>query len=340
MPAVEVLASGMTTGVGLNAPAACAAIRCGITGFAETRFMFAGEWLMGCEVPLEQPWRGREKLLQMAVPSIRECLTGLPPGGDSEAALLLCVAETGRPGRLAGLDDGFLREVQGRLGREFHTESGVIAGGRVGGVRALARARELLGQGVAYCVVAGVDSYLVAPTLAALDTSRRIQTAENSDGCIPGEAGAAVLLAPAPGVTGVRCVGIGFGTEPAPIDSEEPVRADGLTEAIRKAFADSGLGYEQMAFRIADVSGGQYGFKETSLALLRTMRVRKEEFPIWHPADCVGEVGAAAVPLMLAVAVAAQRKGYAPGSGALCHVSGDDAQRAAFVLELGTGVSN
>ena len=36
---VAVLASGMTTGVGLAGPASCAAIRCAITHFVETRFM-------------------------------------------------------------------------------------------------------------------------------------------------------------------------------------------------------------------------------------------------------------------------------------------------------------
>ena len=59
---------GLVTGVGLDAPSTCAAIRCAIDAFEETRFMDAGgEWIMGCEVPLEQPWRGKTKLIKMAV---------------------------------------------------------------------------------------------------------------------------------------------------------------------------------------------------------------------------------------------------------------------------------
>ncbi len=49
MSAVEILRTGMVTGVGLSAPAACAAIRCGIAAFEETRFMFDGEWLLCAE---------------------------------------------------------------------------------------------------------------------------------------------------------------------------------------------------------------------------------------------------------------------------------------------------
>src|SRR5438132_12315051 len=50
---VAILASGMVTGVGFDAASSSAAMRVGITGFVETRFMFAGEWLIGCPVPFE-----------------------------------------------------------------------------------------------------------------------------------------------------------------------------------------------------------------------------------------------------------------------------------------------
>ena len=71
--------------------------------------------------------------------------------------------------------------------------------------------------------------------------------------------------------------------------------------------------------------------------MTRTLRVRKEEFDIWHPADCIGEVGAAIVPVVLAVALAAARKNYAPGPGALCHFAGDNSERAAVILRYEDG---
>ena len=72
---IAILASGMVTGVGLTWASTCAAIRCAISNFDETRFMDrGGEWIIGSSVPLAEPWRGRAKLIKMVVPAIRECL--------------------------------------------------------------------------------------------------------------------------------------------------------------------------------------------------------------------------------------------------------------------------
>jgi hypothetical protein len=99
---LRIMASGMVTGVGLNMPASCAAIRCSITNFVETRFMDqGGEWIIGCPVPLAEPWRGRAKLVQLVIPAIRECLQECAATKTEDIALLLCVAETTRPGRFS-----------------------------------------------------------------------------------------------------------------------------------------------------------------------------------------------------------------------------------------------
>ncbi len=79
---LSILACGMTTAVGLTAPASCAAIRARLDGFKETRFIArGGEWIVGAEVPLEEPWRGIPRLAHMLEGPLRECLaaTDLPP---------------------------------------------------------------------------------------------------------------------------------------------------------------------------------------------------------------------------------------------------------------------
>jgi 3-oxoacyl-[acyl-carrier-protein] synthase-1 len=85
-------------------------------------------------------------------------------------------------------------------------------------------------------------------------------------------------------------------------------------------------------YRITDIGGEQYQFKEAALALSRLLRVRKEEFDIWHPADCIGEVGAASLPCMLGVVLYAAQKGYAPGPRPLAHLGNDDGKRVALAL--------
>jgi 3-oxoacyl-[acyl-carrier-protein] synthase-1 len=336
MRPLAVLASGMVTGVGLNAPSSCAAIRCAINNFAETRFMDkGGEWVIGSQVPLEQPWRGLKKLVRMIVPAIRECLNQAESTTAELIPLLLCVAEEERPGRLRGLDDQLFHDVQAELGLRFHTRSLVIARGRVAGALALAEARRLIyEERVRFCIIAGVDTFLVASTLAAFEAKNRLLTSKNPNGFIPGEAGAAVLVGrPTQNVNDeIVCLGIGSGQEEATVDSEEPLRADGLVQAFKTAFADAGLTMDDLDFRLTDSNGEQYAFKEAALAMTRMLRARKERFELWHPADCIGEIGAAIGPCVLGVALAAARKRYSPGPGALCHFSADDGQRLALVL--------
>ena len=336
MQPVSIIASGMVTSVGLNAPSTCAAIRCAIDNFSETRFMDSGgEWIIGAQVPLEQPWRGLPKLVHMAAPAIRECLAQIGNVRPEMIPLLLCVAEKERPGRLAGLDDQLFHDIEAELGVRFHPSSGIIARGRVAGALALAEARRMIyEQRMPLCIIAGTDSYLLAATLDAYQKADRLLTSQNSNGFIPGEAGTAVLIGP-PGKTReleLHCIGFGIGQEKATIDSEEPLRADGLVQAFQAAFSDGGKTLADVDYRITDSNGEQYWFKEAALAVTRILREHKELFEIWHHADCIGETGAASAVCALGVALAATRKRYAPGHGALCHFSAEDGERIALVL--------
>jgi hypothetical protein len=72
MSAIAILGSGMVSGVGLNAPAACAAMRAAISGFTETRFKnSSGDWIIGCPAPLDQSWRGLDRLANLACRQFR-----------------------------------------------------------------------------------------------------------------------------------------------------------------------------------------------------------------------------------------------------------------------------
>jgi 3-oxoacyl-[acyl-carrier-protein] synthase-1 len=329
----------MVTGVGFNAPASCAAIRAGITGFVETGFMFAGEWLLGCPVPYDDQLRGRETLLRMGASVIAECLSGYEHLDPATIPVLLCLAEEDRSGRLDRLDESLLTDIQTNLDKTFHPASTVIADGRIAGVQAIQYAQQLMAKGCPYCIVAGVDSILSAQTLTAYDEQDRLATEDNSDGFIPGEAGAAVLLGPPTKDGGQNLIylGAGFGLEEATVNSDQPLRGDGMVAAFKAALADAGVALGDLDYRITDLSGEQYGFKEATLALDRLLRERKEEFDIWHPGDCIGEVGAAAGVCVMAVALAAAQKGYAPGDGVLCHLAGDGRERAAMIMRSQNG---
>ena len=334
---LSIAGSGMVTPVGYQAPSSCAAIRCGIDGFRRTAFKLGGEWVKGAVVEAPDALAGVEKLAWMATRAIDECMTAAPPGHAEDTAVALCVAEETRPGRSALPDDRFFINVIARIraAPRLGPHRQLFKSGSLGGVQALEWAQQLLAKGAAsHCVVAGVDSYLHGPTIAAYHAARRLVTADNGDGFLPGEASAAVLLSRS-GLSSMECLGTGWGREHATQDSGLPLRGDGLANAYRAAFKAAECGFPAVDYRMADIAGDQYAFKEAALAVLRTMRVRKESFYLWHPADCVGRVGAASVPLMLGLALAASRKAYAPGPGVLCHFTDDDGVRAAVVLRDG-----
>ncbi|MBK5964164.1 3-oxoacyl-ACP synthase [Thiocystis minor] len=333
---IAIKRTGLVTSVGLSAPAACAAIRAKIGNPTETRFMGNdGEWIMAHQVPLEQPWRGLTKLVKMAAMAIAECLDQIPHESWSGIPLLLCVAERERPGRLDGLDDRLLAGIEQELGLQFAIGSAIIPQGRVGAAIALAEAHKLVyGDKAPLVLIAATDSLLTWPTLSSYERAERLLSSGNSNGFIPGEAAGALLIGRPSGPGELQCIGIGFGTEPAPIDSDEPLRADGLATAIRAALSEARCELHDLDARIADLSGEQYSFKEAALALSRILRQRKAAFDLWHPAECIGESGAAAGIAMLAVADAACRKAYSAGPNLLFHCANDAGRRAAAILRF------
>jgi 3-oxoacyl-[acyl-carrier-protein] synthase-1 len=186
-----------------------------------------------------------------------------------------------------------------------------------------------------------VDSFLGVKPLSSLLRGRRMKREDNPDGLIPGEAAAAIELTPHDGTPGpgrtpnVSITGLGFGNEPNHVSSGRPNLAQGLAEAVRAALGEAGADLGRMDFRLCDVNGEQYYFRETVNTLSRILREHKEGFPIWHPADCIGDTGAAAGAVLLAVGATAFRKGYADGPNAICQTSADAGPRAAAVLRGG-----
>jgi 3-oxoacyl-[acyl-carrier-protein] synthase-1 len=345
MEPVAVLNAGMVTGVGLSAPATCAAIRCAMDNVQETRFMDSGgEWIMGSMVPMEAAWRGSTKLMKMLASVLRECSSTQTSLRLDSTPVLLCLAEKDRPGRFDDLDDQVFVGVQQDLGVNFHPKSAIFDQGRVGIAAALQRSSELIHEHkIPNVIIAGVDSLLVSQALTNFQKRARLLTSTNSDGFIPGEAAAAILVGSVQSGNLPQLVveGVGSGIEKAAVDSEIPLRADGLVQAVNAALADAGRTMIAMDYRMTDLSGGQYFFKEAALTLARCLKeYRKENLDIWHPADCIGEVGAAIGTIMLAVCLAAAQKSYAPGTNVLCHLSNEDERRAAFVLAYRSAGAN
>lgn len=332
---IAITKTGLVTSVGLTAAASCAAFRAKVTNPTETRFVDAsGKWIMAHQVELDPPCGGLAKLARMAVLAIEEALHDLPKADWGRLPLLLCVAEKERPGRTEGLDDRLFQLVQDTLGVRFASPSAIVTQGRVGVAVALSQARSLIaGSDVPQVLVVAADSLVTWPTLSRYQQADRLLTERNANGVMPGEGAGALLVGAAQGAAGeLVCTGIGFGREAAHIDSGEPLRAEGLSQAVRACLGEAGRQLHEMDLRITDLSGEQYYFKEAALLLSRTMRALKSEFDIWHPAECTGEAGALSGAAVLATAWHAGAKGYSPGPNVLAHWANDAGQRAAVAL--------
>ncbi len=329
---------GLVTGVGLQAASSCAAIRCAIDGFRETGFKGTdGERLLGSEVPLAEPWRGKTKLLKMAARALSETLQQAADVVPEQTPLMLCLAESNRPGRVIDDDNELFFDLCREVGMAFHRESRIFPQGHVSIGAALRQARDLIASRVTDRVlVAATDSLLVARTLSAYLDRDRLLTSQSSNGFIAGEGAGSFLVSGRDDGRDISlvCIGMGSGAESATVESEEPLRADGLVGAIKGALVDAGCTESVLDFKIVDLAGEHYYFKEASLAFSRLDRTKRSEFDVWHPADCVGEMGAGLGVVMIAVLGYAAKKGYSKGSHALMHLGNDDGRRTAFIFRL------
>jgi 3-oxoacyl-[acyl-carrier-protein] synthase-1 len=322
---IDIVSIGMVTAVGLDAPSACAAMRARLDGFKETRFVTPNdEFLVGAPVPLPRNWIGEKRMAHLASGAICEAFETVPEA-RGQAALILCLAEEDRPGRPVRNNASLLRRIAEIVEIEPQARSRVVAHGRPSGHVALDQARRLITSGeTSYVMIAGVDSYLTSRTVAYYLDENRILTPKNPNGFIPGEAAAAVLCTRSNG-KGLRLFGLGLSREIASIYNKEdlPLRGDGMTVAYHGAFAETGIEMNQLGYRIADLIGEQYWFKQSALASMRLLRGRHDFQDIWSPGESLGNVGAAAVPLMLGMAKTAVEKGYAAGNPVLVEASND-----------------
>lgn len=326
-------ATGMACPVGLRAAPACAALRAGIVRLAELPYRDTfGQPIIGGMVPgIPLTLPRTERLWSLLHLALSDCLDQIPSHERLDIRVILCLGEPART----------LKDIQTfSLLERIHVTFGlpprdgeVFTTGHTSGIHALALAEQWMKSGVSGVLLCGVDSYLNADDLAAFARERRLKTRDNSDGVIPGEAAAVVFVRPRrPAGTALRVAGIGFGFEDAGVLTQKPLLGLGLSEAVGAALAREGLGLHQIDYRISDLSGESYGFKEQALMLARLMRERRERFVLWHCADSFGDPGAATGLCQMVVAARAEARGYAPGPRSIICTSVAEGERAAVVL--------
>jgi len=332
-PPLRLAAQGVCCAVGNSAPAAIAAMRARLGHFSPTAFTDdARQSIPGASL-YQVPLTGEKRLLHMVRMATEECLSALPPTSEDPPPMILIGAEgAGEYGeRQAECLDRLLAACRPR--HDPRTQR--ICAGKAGIGEALRRAQDIFSgpKPPEYVLVVGVDSFLEPETFARFSQARRILCTTNSDGFIPGEAGAAIALSTRPGDGPALWIdGIGRGVEPAsPESADKPLLAQGLSEALRAALAEAGAPQPDYVFQANAASGEQWFMKEAALALGRVMTQVTPEFDVRLVCLAVGEVGAACGPLGLAWLGAEMALGTL-GARGMFHLSNNDGQRTALAL--------
>ena len=342
MTALYVTATGMCCAVGYSTTAAVPAIRAGIDHFRETQFVDQqGEPLIGAQLHGIDLW-GTARMKWMFQKVLAECLPVDNNADFHDTALVLITPEPERPGMGDGWSDKIYRDYTTQY--TFHPSSCVLPLGKTGLIAALAQASDLLTGGkIQQVLIAGVDSFFSSAAITHYLEQQRLLSRDNSDGFIPGEAAGAVMVT-SPGnrnKEGLVITGIGQHNEDAHILQDElPNRGTGLNKAIRKAVLDSGLPLTETLFHISAVSHESFYFRETELAVLRSLEHKVPDYPHLMLTSSTGEVGAASGPLILAYLASVMSRKDGPGKKGLIHLSGDTGQRAAAIVNWQESISN
>ncbi len=322
----EILAIGMVTPVGLSTAQTAASVRTGIGRLGESELSDnAGDALvMGladdeqvpplAEALEDRPFTIRqERMLRLGGTALDEALAAVDEGPPP--ALHLGLAEP-RAEERSRIDDELLDLLPIQAGRKLdRARSKTYPLGRAAGLVALDQALTMLDSGEAKTVLVGaVDSYWDDGLLSALGREGRLKAGEVTDGFVPGEGAAFLLLGPVRarhGAGNACIVATGRGHEAGHLYSETPYLGEGLAGAVRDLFQATppDLLRRPLECVYAGLNGESHWAKGWGVSHIRNARFFAEALRMEHPADCMGDPGAALVPIMLGLAADRQVRG-------------------------------
>jgi len=333
---------GMVTAIGDDTETTIAALEVGARRAVAAPWVdLAGDPVVGAfALSVRADLAGMARAVALAWPALMECLAeaGPLPGAT---ALIVCA-----PLRWGALPDVFAPVLapecdewpavvdalaEEAAGHGVHVPPGLrvlCARGHASGVLALQQAAKLFEHGEAsQALIVGLDSHGERATLERLDLLGMLRSERWPEGFVPGEAAAVLCVRPArKGECGPFLRGLGTVRE---VDAPSCGRA--LTTAVAHALQEWGGDTKAIGTVAIDLNGVRDRAKEWSFAALRTI-YREHAAPVqFHPADRLGDVGAASLPLLVGL-LARGPKSWRWGA-ALAVASSLDGLRGAVVLE-------
>ncbi|MFH1143585.1 MAG: beta-ketoacyl synthase N-terminal-like domain-containing protein [Candidatus Eisenbacteria bacterium] len=335
---IAITAASVLSPVGSDTAQTCASIRARINRFAEwPPFPVAGgrdspeaaePAVLAASKRFPAELEGRDRLTAMLLACLQDFLleARLTREDLAHTPFLLACPRPDDAVAAWHLESTYVEDVFRRASLPKPPLIAIDATGHTGVFRLLEQAVALLRAGRCdRCIVGGADTWFSASRIAALDRARRLKSSRNPDGFVPGEAAGLVLLERAGGARALGLLdGPGLGEEPQTSGGDRHSTGSGLAGSI--AALPAGGAWSRV---YCDLNGESYRFAEWGVARARLGERFAETIALIHPADCVGDVGAASGALLLACGVEAFRRGYADTERVLLWTASDERERAA-----------
>lgn len=269
------------------------------------------------------------RLLKLATFALLDLKPQLP---QCALPLFLAGPENYYPG--CGVNQPFISNLVKATNVELdYNHSRYLAKGRAGVMEALAAAFNYFETtGADYALVGGIDSFYDLRTLGILQERNRLAGEEIVDGFVPGEA-AAFLLVASPQVRPhlrvrplMKLHKPGITYEGGHLLTNLPYRAGALAPAATTAITRA----RGTVNRIYSSENGESHYtSEVSLMVIRNQQRLIPDCPIFRPAECFGDLGAAFPIAAMALASVDMQ---AQAGNTLVVASSDGGLRGAVVL--------
>jgi len=345
---VVVTGIGMRCPVGNDAVQSAASVRAGISGFAPWPYFGVtfGEDESLVAAATEPDLRDAawtEKAFELIEAPMVEALAGAHPRArdpvePKRAALFVAAPYAKRLGVAEEDFKAFVDDARAHWQEAAALDTvEIVAADHAAGLVAMARAVETLQKRERdLCVVAGVDSLLEPTFLHDLWAERRLKTPDSGSGLVPGEAAAVVVLERADDVARrqapvLASVGsLVLDREPSGLRPAEALRAEGLSRAVHGALAT--VDPQTIHRIIVDLTGERWRFLEWGLVETRCLGKLPSQWQLWHPAEYLGDVGAASAVVGVVLATRAFARRYGGPGGILICASSTGGERGAMTL--------
>lgn len=349
--AVVITGVGLMTSVGHGVPQAVTSLRAGLMRLAEfpaykpiirdPELFFPEPVIAGAVAGVTDSKTGIERLLALAAPALQEALAdaGLKSTDLNYTNLYLAAGQHAAVAEGTRVAAVLAPRLATRLKGARFQKIQYLPRGSAAGLLALQQASEALRKKLCnQAIIGGVHSWLDSDTLTWLDEKRRLKSPGNADAFVPGEAAGFLVLERAVSAMQrkkdpyAECAPTVMAEEKHTIWTDTPCTAEGLSGCLRNVVTECRKRSREPDVVLCDLNGESYRSTEWSYAMTRTFRDGKPVPPVVHPADCLGDVGAATGAVLLALAAVSMKKGLAPWRNALVWCSSDNGERAATAV--------